>query len=120
MRAHNKLIVLAVIAVVGLVMAYEFSPPSQTARAAAEQLKMARTLNFGGGGYAGIISEAEESLFTLLSSHRGAGLLCEAGPWGFVLSGVLVQLDQMELTPLSADLSRWRSNQRNTPCAQAV
>src|SRR5205809_650911 len=66
---------LAVLAVV--VVAYKLRPPSQAARAAAEQLKTARTVNFGGGGYAGSISEAEDSLFVLLSSHHTEELLSQ-------------------------------------------
>lgn len=77
MRKRIQLLVVAVTAALGVVVGYEFSPPSQTARAAAEQLKTARTVNFGSGGYAGGVSEAENSLFTLLSSHRGAELLCD-------------------------------------------
>lgn len=77
MKNRTKLLALAAIAILGLVVAYELSPPSQAARVAAEKLKTARTVNFGGGGYAGRISEGEDSLFTLISSHRGAELLCD-------------------------------------------
>src|SRR5208337_2658755 len=77
MRKRTQLFVVAVITVLGVVLAYESSPPSQTARAAAEQLKTARFVSLGGSGYAGGISGAEDSLFTLLSSHRGAELLCD-------------------------------------------
>ena len=77
MKKRTRILALAVIAILGLVVAYQFSPPSQAARAAAEQLKTARRVNLGGGGVAGRISEAEDSLFTLLSSHGGAELLCD-------------------------------------------
>lgn len=77
MKKPAKLSVPAVIGALGLIVAYDLRPPSQAARAAAEQLKTAHTVNFGGGGIVGTISEAEDSLFTLLSSHRGAELLCD-------------------------------------------
>jgi hypothetical protein len=75
MKKRTKLLAVAVIAALGLVVAYQVIPPSQAARAAADRLKAARTVSLGGGF--GQISEAENSLFTLLSSRRGAELLCD-------------------------------------------
>ena len=60
--------------VIGLI---ESIPPSQDAREAASKLKTATEVNFGGGGVAGRISEAEDNLFVILSSHRGEDLLFE-------------------------------------------
>ena len=77
MRRSTIALILAAFAVLAVLVAYELRPSSQAARAAAEQLKTARTVNFGGGGYAGSISESEDSLFVLLSSHRAEELLSE-------------------------------------------
>jgi len=68
-------VIVAGLLVAALVIAYRLSPPTQAACAAAERLKAARTVNFGGGGYAGRISEAEDDLFAILSSHHAEELL---------------------------------------------
>lgn len=71
-------ICIAVFVVMALVIGLiESIPPSQDAREAADKLKMATKVNFGGGGYFGMISEAEDNLFKILSSHRGEDLLSE-------------------------------------------
>lgn len=76
MRSRIITIVVATLIAVLLVITYKLSPPTQAAREAADQLKIAQTLSLG-GGYRGQILAEENSLFVVLLSHRAADLLSE-------------------------------------------
>lgn len=70
----KRLVIIAVVAVVIGVVAYQLLPPSEAGRTAVAQLAKANKFSFGGGGIAGSIQESENWFFAILSSRHSARL----------------------------------------------
>ncbi|HRJ08897.1 MAG TPA: hypothetical protein PK490_13075 [Prosthecobacter sp.] len=70
----KRLVIVAVLAVVIGVIAYQLLPPSEVGRIAVAQLAKADRFSFGGVGVAGSIPEREDWFFAILSSRHSARL----------------------------------------------